>query len=417
MAADRVLRGGTLLDGCGGAPLRDAVVVITGGRIVEVAAAPGPGLPGGVERLDLSPDSWIIPGLVDAHVHVVGPWVERALLDSGVTAVRDPGATDERTHSPALVELRAGPVIDCPPALPRRHGAWVESPAQMAAEVRRQAEHLGVDLVKLYTRLPPELVRAGVTEAHARGLRAMGDLVRTSWTEAAGAGIDFLCHAVPRHPDLLPPARRADYVDAVQNRAANPVQAWLARLDLAAAPVARLADVLAEHGVVVDPTLVALESLLFTGDPEFHQRVAGEQGQPPPELGHAQQVPGLEPATVDRLRRLAAPALDAALGLVELLHRRGVAVIAGSDAPRGWVAPGASLRRELRLLTRAGLSRAEALHAATAGAARALGLHHLGAVAPGKRADLVVLDGDPRADLDHLARVRHVLRGGQPVVP
>jgi imidazolonepropionase-like amidohydrolase len=110
--------------------------------------------------------------------------------------------------------------------------------------------------------------------------------------------------------------------------------------------------------------------------------------------------------------------LDYASASVAALHRAGVPVLAGSDAsvPQApGLAHGASLHGELRLLVQAGLSPAEALRAATAVPAERFALPDRGRIAPGRRADLLLVDGDPTARIDDSRSIRAVWRGGRPV--
>ena len=95
------------------------------------------------------------------------------------------------------------------------------------------------------------------------------------------------------------------------------------------------------------------------------------------------------------------------------MHRAGVRFLAGTDMGFLGVFPGFSLHDELGLLVRAGLTPLEALQAATSNAAAALGLDNAGSVAQGKMADLLLLDGDPLADIGNTARIRAVIAGGR----
>lgn len=387
MARDlRLLRDLTLLDGSGAAPRHGMAVLLLGDRVAEVtsAATPAPA----AARVEALGGRVLMPGLFDVHAHARAPDLLR-LLEHGVTTIRIPGGRFLRGQRGPTV-VAAGRFIDGEASL-LPDAARCHDETEVRQEVRRQAEQ-GMEWVKLYTALPPPLVRAAVDEAHARGLRVVGDLVATSWTEAARAGIDSLCHAAPRHPALLPERARDRYVEDL-GRGAHPVCRFLELLELDAPEVDEMVDVLAGTGVAVDPTLVGLESLLFTGDPDYHR------GLPPGD----EKPPRLTPEAVEELRRRAIPAWEKALALVGRLHRGGVRIVAGTDCPRPFVAPGVSLWRELRLLARAGLSATEAVHAATGAAAVALGLgDERGVVRAGLRADLLLLDGDPLAEVTPL---------------
>jgi imidazolonepropionase-like amidohydrolase len=100
--------------------------------------------------------------------------------------------------------------------------------------------------------------------------------------------------------------------------------------------------------------------------------------------------------------------------LVGQMNRAGVSLLAGSDCPNAFVYPGFAIHQELQLLVHAGLTPAQALRTATINAARFLGVtDSLGAVAPGKIADLVLLDADPLTDISNTQRIRAVIQGGR----
>jgi hypothetical protein len=104
--------------------------------------------------------------------------------------------------------------------------------------------------------------------------------------------------------------------------------------------------------------------------------------------------------------------LEHAIAAVRALHAAGVPILAGSDAPNPGTTHGASIHRELELLVSAGLSPVEALAAATAGPAAAFKLHDRGRIAPGRRADLVLVDGDPTVDVTATRAIAQVWKGG-----
>jgi imidazolonepropionase-like amidohydrolase len=407
------IEGATLIDGTGGPPLPESAVVLRDGRVEAVGRMGQLPRPEAAQRLDAA-GLYLIPGLIDAHAHVeaVDAWAVEALHAQGVTALRNPatrvGCEHRDPDAPAI--LSAGTVIDAPPR-DRPEADYVTSPEEARAAVRRQAA-AGVDLVKLYTKLPPDLLRAAVAQAHDLGLRAMGDLRATSWTEAARAGIDFLCHAAPYHPALLPAAARAAYRAEIQ-RHPERAYTWLERVDLDGAEIAEMITALARAGVAVDPTLVASEALFFAGDPTYTDALTPAQAAMP----RAQRTPpaGDLPRMSEYLQT-ARSLWRKTLGLVRRLHRGGVALLAGTDTPRPWVAPGHSLHRELTLLVQAGLSPAEALGSATGDAAAALGLcREVGSVTVGARADLVLLEADPLLEIHNTRTIARVILGGEPL--
>jgi hypothetical protein len=413
-----ILEGATLIDGSGAEARPRSVVVARGGRIVAVGTVGDFRYPSDATVLDLS-GQWLLPGFVDVHAHARAAWVLEGLLAAGITTIRNPsssvaGGVDfrEAAASGAVRGPRvftAGRVIDAPP------GYWpdaavVATEEEIRAEVRRQA-NAGVDIIKLYVRLPPELVRAGIDEAHAQGLPVIGDLAATSWTEAARFGIDFVTHGVPRHSSLLPAGVRATYERDVRTRRAHPFYRWFELVDLAGPEIDSMIEALATHGVAVDPTLVAIEAVLRSGDPAY--QVLVDRESVPHRVLSDWRGAGLSSRwPADYLRR-AADAWPEVLTLARLLHERGVLLLAGTDTPLPWVVPGVSFHRELELLEAAGISRLDVLSIATRNGALALGIvHEAGTVTAGKRADLVVLRADPLRDIRNTRHVAWVMKGG-----
>ena len=162
----------------------------------------------------------------------------------------------------------------------------------------------------------------------------------------------------------------------------------------------------------VDPTLVVFRNMIYLNDlEEIHNH---------PDLAHVpqrmldywqsyRQSSNLTPATRDMRQKEIRKYQE----LTGLLHRAGVPLLAGTDTPEPFVPPGFSLHQELEMLVESGLSPAAALAAATINNARALNQQdRLGTVAPGKLADLVILNADPTVDIRNTRQIEAVVRGG-----
>lgn len=426
-----VLRGATLLDGTGGAPLVNATVIIADGRVAAVGPTSVVPVPPGATVEEVG-GRHLIPGLIDVHVHALVPrclpdtgfdWaMSRAmmvtLLRFGITSARSPATPTALGIAmrdslaagafPGPRLLVAGDLIDG-----RR-----TTVAEVRAEVRRQAA-AGVDFIKLYSALPPEAARAGITEARATGLRTVGHLERTTWMSALATGIDQLTHVAPWTDDLLPPDRRPT-VAGVRRRAGT-MRArldWLEAFDPDAAVVDTLLAALVHRGVPLDPTLVAFDTK-FSYDSMHRRAVAARYREHP----RRDVVPGLRDLwlacgtptdgwSADAFRRMAVvwPRL---LRLVRRYHEAGVLLTAGSDTPNPWVIPGEGLHRELELLVEAGIPPSAVLRIATRNGAAALGiLGETGTIEVGKRADLVLLEADPLVDIANTRRIAWVMQGG-----
>jgi imidazolonepropionase-like amidohydrolase len=438
-AAAIVVRGVTLIDGTGGAPQPDSSVVIQEGRIAAAGPAAQIEAPAGAQLLD-GRGKFLLPGYVDMHAHVT--YIEwkgngqrrskghfdrktsektlKLLLAHGVTTARNPAAPAEAgvrlrndLDNGRLVGPRvftAGDILDktsSPDGLTRP----VETAEDMRREIARQAR-IGVDYIKLYSNLPPELVAAGIEEAHARRLRVLGHLQATSWTEAAGLGIDAVSHASDWSEKELPADKREAYRRDVAAR--GPMKArltWLESVDPKGPEIRAMVEALVRHHVALDPTLIALATKLRGDDREY--LVSPDLALAPEPMRSS--FPRLSPVrdwTPADFRR-GHLAMAKMLALVKLYFDSGVLLTVGSDEPNPWIVPGPSLHREMALLVQAGIPRGEVLKMATSNAAKALGIEaEAGTIAPGKRADLVLLSQDPTVEISNTSDIVWVMKGG-----
>ncbi|MSQ37236.1 MAG: hypothetical protein EXR61_02840 [Chloroflexi bacterium] len=420
-----LIRGGSLFDGTG-APPRPADLIVDGDRIGEIG--PRGGFDGRAisNVLDAS-GMTVLPGLIDAHVHVGRePVHDGALyLSAGVTSVRDTGGVLER-----LVALRersrsgswqgprlriCGPLLDGTPTIwPAEMSAVVESTADARSAVDRLAQ-AGVDALKVYSGIGPALVREIVSRARAYGLPVIGDLSATSASEAIEAGIAGLEHASVVYADLVP--RDQQVTMQVFHERGAAVWRRQFNLGLAAAdptgPAARIiAGRIAQSGVWFDPTLVVLDRQARLDDPEVTGAPEVSLASETSRAMWAERVAGRAtwtPADFASARR----AFEVALTFVGEVVAANGTILVGSDAPNPYVVPGWSLHRELELLVHAGLTPRKTLAMATSGNALALGMSHMvGTLTQGKLADIVVVAGDPTADISRTRDIRYVIQGG-----
>jgi imidazolonepropionase-like amidohydrolase len=424
-----------VIDGTGGPVLEGVTIVIEGDRIATLGPTAATTLPAGSRQIDLT-GKVVTPGLIDMHYHVttgamryrrdsagaLDSTYDRALaerllrvaLAHGITTIRDPGASPveaaialrEAVDSGRVLGPRiftAGPIISSPRL----------SEAEIREEIRSQAD-AGVDYIKLYSGIGPDLLRLAVAEAHARDLRVIGHLQRTSWTEAARAGIDFVTHGGSWHQAYLQPGRRAEY-EALGGSMRARIN-WLEWLEVEGEAVDSMIAALRERRVSVDPTLVAYHTKFWWRD-SIYQR--DPEAALVPEVLENWRVLGMPTRdwTGQEFDRAQA-AWPTMLALVRRLHRERVRLTAGSDLASPWVIPGVALHQELALLESAGIPRSEVLRMATRNAAEALGIGaQVGTVEVGKRADLVVLEADPLADIRNTRRIALVVLGGRTFRP
>jgi imidazolonepropionase-like amidohydrolase len=424
--AELLIRGATIIDGTGAPPRLATSLLIRGDRIATIAPDAEYGVEPDTKTIDAR-GLTMIPGLIDCHVHIGHSPEEMAPLYPrfGVTTVRDTGgnleqliALRERLASGALSGPRlffCGPLFDTPPVVWDGITAAVESPEDVAAAMPAVAA-AGAVSAKIYIGVRPPLVAAIIRIAREYGLPATGDLGATSATEAIAAGIAGLEHASSAYLDLVPPERQAALTLFHEQGPAVWRREWnrgLANADGDGPAARRLAALIAERNIAFDPTLVVLDSLGHLTEPRVVD--APETALVPDGLRSEWQ------ARADGRRthwtaddfETSHQAFATMRAFTTTAHRAGARLLVGSDAPNPFVVPGVSLHRELELLVEAGLSSLEALRLATQGNANALGANDdLGTLTPGKRADLVLLEGDPLEDIRNTRRIRLVIQNG-----
>ncbi|MEO6055227.1 MAG: amidohydrolase family protein [Gemmatimonadales bacterium] len=411
------LVGGTLIDGSGGPPLRDAVIVVRRGRFESVGTRAGFSLPPRTVEVDVK-GRWLIPGLIDAHAHVES-WALPRYLAWGVTTVRDVhGDLDSILQLRHRVNLGsvAGPriysvgaMIDgLPTTYPDALGAGTPRDARRAVDRLVGAE---VDAVKVYTRVDPTLLKAVIDEARTFNLRVTGHLGLTDAVTAGGEGITSIEHlsgvpeaAMPDASSLLAAHRRGFFSGWTAFE-----RSWAA-LDSAA--LGRVATTLAERKVILVPTLVLHETFSRLDDPAVLEdtmlravpRVAQQRWNVPDMVKRAGWT-----AQDYAAFRAARPQQDRFL---RRFAAAGGTVATGTDASNQLLIPGYSEHLELALLQAAGWSPRDALQAATRNGALLLGVDSLGLIAPGKAADLVVLRRDPLEDIRNALTIDRVMARG-----
>jgi imidazolonepropionase-like amidohydrolase len=391
------LVGGTLVDGTGAAPVPDAVVVVRGTRILAAGPRAKVRVPRGARIINTT-GATMLPGLWDMHTHYAQAEWGPIYLASGVTTVRDVGNQLEfllgarqaiasgRGLGPRL--LAAGIIDgDAPNAMGL---ARAGTPEQGVAWVRRY-HAAGLEQIKIYSSVSAEALAAITAEAHALGMTVTGHVPRgLDGYQGVAAGMDQVNH-----------------VRFILQMMRAPGDSTPLALD---APEARRAIAfLAEHRIVVDPTLALFE---LNAHPIDQPVSAFEPGvdKVAPELRQALTHTGAEPARAEAAQRQYRTLLQ----IVGALHQAGVPIVAGTDL----AVPGHSLHRELELYVEAGFTPMAAIQSATLQAARAMGLEHeSGTVRPGLRADVLVVDGDPLARISDTRNVRLVIANGRPFEP
>jgi imidazolonepropionase-like amidohydrolase len=396
--------GGTLIDGNGGTPVRDAAVIVRDGRIAAVGPAAIVAIPSDAYRVDVHGKT-ILPGLWDMHSHFEQVEWGPIYLAAGVTTARDCGnefefitavrdaIRDDRGVGPRL--LLAG-VVDG--TSPESAGVQrVDTPEQALYWTRRYHD-AGFQQMKIYSSVKLEEEKIVIAEAHRLGMSVTGHVPEgLDAYQTIAAGQDQINHityvADIMHPLLPPNADRTAHKRAT------------ASIDLASPEAAKAIEFLKAHRTVLDPTLAAFEIDEATTEKPVASIEPGANFIAP-EL--VQSLTDVEPPS--EASRLQEQVDEKYLAILGALHRAGIPIMAGTDQ----TIPGHSIHREIELYVKAGFTPMEAIQAATVVPARAMGLDKdSGSVEVGKRADLIVIDGDPLEDIRNTRDVTAVITNGK----
>ena len=428
----RALVGATLVDGTGAPPVANAVVLLREGKIE--GAGRGCVIPKGVETVDAR-GMWITPGLVDAHVHFSQTgWADgrpdaldvrdrypydkasadlkahperffRSQLCSGVTAVFDVGGY---AWTVAMARATAGtlaPHVAAAGPLLSTLDHWLNLPAERQFMLLKDAESaragasylrsIGSDAVKLWYIVRPDLT----VEASAPAVVAAGE-------EAKKAGLPLIVHAT----------------GLAEAKSALKAGAKLLVHGVSDVPVdEEFLSLAKKNGTIYCPTLTVLGGYL-----RMHRAALS---QTPPVVDDpngcvdagtlAKVAESAKVGTAGRAERIAAFEKRAAdndrngYANLKRVFEAGIPVAMGTDAGNPLTLHGPSVYAEMEAMQAAGLTPMQVLVASTQGGARAMGREKsFGTVAKGKEADLVVLAGDPTADIKNMRKLKWVVRGG-----
>lgn len=416
------LVGGTLIDGTGGPPMANSVVVIRRGKIESVGSGAGFELPKRTQEVDVS-GRWIIPGLIDAHTHVApaAAWAPSRFLAWGVTTIRDVhgglnavmALRKRANQGPAADWPRvyaAGAMIDgLPPTFPDAIGVNRENDARKAVD---RLVSSGIDFVKVYTHIDPSLLRAVIDEARTFNVSVTGHLGMTDAVTAAKAGITAI-----EHMSGVPEAasRNRSSLLAAHYRGFFPGWTAFERswADLDPAALTEVAQRLAGMKVTIVPTLVLHETLSRLNDPALMRDPAMRDV---PETARREwNIKGIISRTGWTEADFAAFRRSRSVQnhFLRAFVAAGGRIAAGSDAANQILVPGYTEHREMELMVEAGISPREALRAATRDGAVLLGVDSLGLLIPGKVADLVVLSRNPLVDIRNTRAIDAVMSRGR----
>ena len=382
-------------------------VLVMGDRITEVGAAGSLRAPQGVRVVD-GREYTLIPGLIDAHIHLNDEAELAAYLAHGVTGVRNMSGYPfhlrlaERIEAGTLLGpdfISTGQILNGRGPNQLILQKTVTTPEEARAAVRKQYE-AGFRAVKTYSNLAGEAFEAILDEADQLGMSVTGHSPEGVRTPEIPRNLPF---AVAWETSIGRGMTTLEHVETI---------VWHSlRGDLNEGGMREVAAQLAASGEVVTPTLIAHKRLVRIAETQgaYLNRPGSDTINPLVrrfERGSEDYWSGVDPSAHE------GPHADFLLAATRLLHQAGVPLIAGTDSGGFGLIPGASMARELELLVAAGLTPHDALAAATRVGAEALGFDRTGVIAPGYRANMVLLPEDPMRRIGAIEFPAGVMIGG-----
>jgi imidazolonepropionase-like amidohydrolase len=417
-----VIEGATLLDGNGGAPIENSVIVVQGSRIEAIGTKGAVRYPRDATIIDAAGRT-VLPGLIDAHIHSLD-FFPPLFLHFGVTTVYDTANPTEwiiaqrealkqgRIRGPRM--FVTGVVIDGPDSTADRRDAYrmhVRTPEE-ARTLARSLLRRGVDALKVYQHLTPELLKPIVDEAHRDGTEAVGH--SRDAKEAIGAGLKFIEHATP--------IAHATLSDSSKIRAMDAGALDHPEADMDSTLFDPLIALMLRQGVYFNPTLTREWIAVLPKRTAWYAEAAALLDEPAYQFIPAARRKfwlGIARAPQQEAEPRAS---DAARQVQEFTRRyaqAGGRIITGPDSgPSSGPAnmAGLAMHVEMEALVDAGLTPMQAIQASTKWPAELLHKEKdLGTIAPGKIADLIVIDGNPLVDIRATRLIRTVIKDGKVV--
>ncbi|MBV9958317.1 MAG: amidohydrolase family protein [Acidobacteria bacterium] len=419
-----------VIDGTGAAALEDQTLVISGGKIQSIEASRTAKAPANAQVLDLNGYT-VLPGLVGMHDHMffpmggsppmysnMGSSFPRLYLALGVTTIRTTGSVAPYTDLEIKRLIDSGRMIG-----PKMHvtapylegaGAFTPVMHQLTGpdDARRMVNYwadAGATSFKAYMNITRDELRAVVEEAHKRGLKVTGHLCSIGYREAAEIGIDNLEHGLLPDSEFVPD-KKAD-----QCPPGSAVSDSLRQLDLQSPAAREMIRALVTKNVAVTSTLPVFEA---AGAPLTQSGIGAASALLNPRMLNVM-------STDARVRYLQARArVSSEANYVALLRKAmdferafvqaGGLLMAGLDPTgNGGIVAGFGDLREVELLVEAGFTPLEAIRIASFNGAKFLGEEaRIGSLAVGKQADLMVVKGNPAANINDIEKVEIVFKDG-----
>ena len=417
-----------VIDGTGAAAVDDQTIVISGGKIQTVGPSKSVTIPANAETLDLNGYT-VLPGIVGMHNHMffpmggtppmysnMGTSFPRLYLANGVTTIRTTGSVAPYTDLEIKRMIDAGRMIG-----PKMHvtapylegkGAFTPVMHQLsdATDARRMVNFWadqGATSFKAYMNITRDELRAAVEEAHKRGLKVTGHLCSIGYKEAAEIGIDNLEHGLFADSEFV--------ANKQPDQCPQGVSASLRQLDLKSAPVQETIRTLVAKNVAITSTLPVFEA---GGAPLAQSGVGAASALLNQRMLNVMSTDARVRYLQNRARVSSSPdfmtLFRKAMEFERAFVQAGGLLIAGLDPTgNGGIVAGFGDLREIELLVEAGFTPAEAIKIATLNGAKFLGEEaRIGSIAVGKQADLMIVKGNPAANILDIEKVEIVFKDG-----
>ena len=420
-----------VVDGTAAPALDDRTVILSKGKIESITAAGSANIPKDAQVLDLHGYT-VIPGLVGMHDHMFYPvggaiFAEmgfsfpRLYLAGGVTTIRTTGSLEPYTDLEIKKKIEAGempgPKIHVTGPYLEGAGSWalqmhqLTGPEDATKTVNYWLDE-GVDNFKAYMFITPAELSAAIAAGHKRGAKVTGHLCSIGFREAADLGIDDLEHGLLVDTEFFPWKKPDECKTTPQD------PGFIATLDVNSGPLHDMISYLVQKHVAVTSTLPVFEMGSFAGRPTIQQRTLDALA---PDARTTLLNNKVRSSDTSRLKQMYgtetspwAAAFKKEMEFEYAFAKAGGLLLAGLDPTgMGGVIAGFGDQREVELLVEAGFTPIEAIHIATANGAQFLGeLDHIGTIAAGKQADLIVIKGDPSQKIEDIENVEIVFKDG-----
>ena len=381
-----------IITGDGRTLIEDGYIIIEQNTIKEVGRFKDADIPSTLPIRDATGFT-LLPGLIDAHFHLDQlDSLPSIMLSRGITSLRDPGAwieayEQEINSTRQLPKLYlTGPHMDMfPPAYPK-NSFILRDPIDARKAVHRFADQ-GASAIKIYFRSSLEIIRAICETVDLRGIPATAHLEITNVYDAVEAGLDGIEHITSLGSNLVTPQIAEAYKQAIladnNARRIGRYSMW-EEINPTGDSSIRLAEYLADKDIFVCPTLGAFEY------------------QP----------------SADVFDTLRYEGFHSMLKYTKVLFDAGVPVVVGSHSWVPFAGYGWAFHHEMELFAQCGIPPLKIIKAATLDNARFFRIeNHVGTVATGKTADLILVQGNPEEDISALRNIRGVLQNGKWIVP